>query len=27
VPMSTDELAGLRRSAESLRAVARRFGL
>ncbi|GHS86542.1 Rossmann-fold NAD(P)-binding domain-containing protein [Cellulomonas hominis] len=27
VPMSADELAGLRRSAESLRAVARRFGL
>ena len=26
VPMSADELAGLRRSAESLRAVARRFG-
>jgi L-lactate dehydrogenase len=27
VPMSVDELSGLRRSAESLRAVARRFGL
>ncbi len=27
VPMSADELAGLRRSAESLRAVAHRFGL
>lgn len=27
VPMSVDELAGLRRSAEALRAVARRFGL
>jgi L-lactate dehydrogenase len=27
VPLSTDELAGLRRSGEQLRAVARRFGL
>ncbi|MFI2752677.1 L-lactate dehydrogenase [Cellulomonas sp. P22] len=27
IPMSSDELAGLRRSAEALKAVARRFGL